>query len=221
MEKYKKIITLTGMLVVILALTGCLNNSSPEEKIYDTLEEVAALEEDFQKQQEPLQKLEEEDNELYGKIIQLGMKEIEEIQSLSNDAIKGIEERQALMKKEKEAIDKAKEHFKDLNGHINDLEDSSLKAEANELKDTMTKRYDEYDELYKHYTKSLTQENELYTLFKKEDVTKEDLQEQIEKINETYNSLMNSNKKFNDLTNEYNEQKIAFYKSAKLDVDTE
>lgn len=125
------------------------------------------------------------------------------------------------MKKEKEAIDKAKEHFKDLNGHINDLEDSSLKAEANELKDTMTKRYDEYDELYKHYTKSLTQENELYTLFKKEDVTKEDLQEQIEKINETYNSLMNSNKKFNDLTNEYNELKIAFYKSAKLDVDTE
>ncbi len=221
MEKYKKLITLAGILVVIIGLSGCLNNSSPEEKIYETLEEVAALEEDFQKQQEPLQKLEEEDNELYGKIIQLGMKEIEEIQSLSNDAIEGIEERKELMKKEKAAISEAKDRFKDFNDQIKDLEDESLKTKANELNDTMTNRYDEYDELYKHYTKSLTQENELYTLLKKEDVTKDELQKQIEAINETYNSLMTSNDKFNDLTNEYNEQKITFYKSAKLDVYTE
>ncbi len=220
MEKYKKLITLAGILVVIIGLSGCLNNSSPEEKIYETLEEVAALEEDFQKQQEPLQKLEEEDNELYGKIIQLGMKEIEEIQSLSNDAIEGIEERKELMKKEKAAISEAKDRFKDFNDQIKDLEDESLKTKANELNDTMTNRYDEYDELYKHYSKSLTQENELYTLLKKEDVTKDELQKQIEAINETYNSLMTSNDKFNDLTNEYNEQKITFYKSAKLDVDT-
>ena len=221
MEKNKKYYTLAGLLILVLGLTGCLNNGTPEEKIYETLEEVASMEEDFKKQQEPLQKLEEEDNELYGKIIQLGMKELEEIQSLSNDAIEGIEERKELMEKEKEAIDKAKERFKDVEDQIEELEDASLKAKANELKEIMTNRFDEYDELYKHYTTSLTHENELYTLFKKEDVAKEELEEKIESINKTYNSLMDSNKAFNDLTNEYNEKKIAFYKDAKLDVDVE
>ena len=221
MKKTKKYYTVAGLFLLVLGLSGCLNNGTPEEKIYDTLEEVASLEEDFKKQQEPLQKLEEEDNELYGKIIQLGMKELEEIQSLSNDAIEGIEERKELMKKEKEAIEKARERFKDAEGQIEELEDAGLKTKANELKEIMTSRYDEYDKLYKNYTASLTLENELYTLFKKEDVTKDELEEKIDSINQTYTSLMSSNKAFNDLTNEYNEKKIAFYKDANLDVDVE
>ena len=202
-----------------LSLTGCLNSATPEENIYETLEEVAALEEDFKKQQEPLQKLEEEDNELYSKIVQLGMKEIDEVKSLSNDAIKGIENREELMKKEKVAIDEAKERFQDVDAQIEELEDNSLKAKADELKGIMTNRFEEYDHLYKLYTTSLTLEIDLYTLFKKEDVTKEELERKIEAINQTYTSLMESNTKFNDLTNEYNEKKIAFYKDAKLDVD--
>lgn len=217
----KKFYILSGVFVLMIGLTGCLNKSTPEENIYETLEEVASIEKDFEKQQKPLQKLEEEDNELYGKIIKLGMKEMDEIQSLSNDAIKGIEKRQELMEKEKASIDKAKERFKDFDEQIEELEDASLQTEAKSLKDIMTSRFDEYDQLYKYYTKSLTQENELYTLFTKEDVTKEELEEKIKSINETYLSLMNSNQTFNDLTNEYNEKKIAFYKSAKLDVDSD
>lgn len=221
MGKNKKYFTLAGLLILIVGLTGCLNNSSPEEKIYDTLEEVASLEKDFKEQQEPLQKLEEEDNEIYGKIIQLGMKELDEIQAMSNDAIKGIEKRKELMEKEKTAIDKAKERFKDVDGQIKELEDTSLQTEANNLKEIMTNRFDVYDELYNHYTTSLKQETELYELFKEKDAAKEDLEAKIEEINKTYDSLMESNKKFNELTNEYNEEKIAFYKNAKLDVDVE
>ena len=221
MEINKKYFTLAGLLILIIGLTGCLNNSSPEEKIYDTLEEVASLEKDFKEQQEPLQKLEEEDNEIYGKIIQLGMKELEEIQALSNDAIEGIEERKELMEKEKAAINKAKERFKDIDGQIKELEDTSLQTEANNLKEIMTNRFDAYDELYNNYTTSLEQETKLYELFKEKDAEKEDLEAKIEEINKTYNSLMDSNKRFNELTNEYNEEKIAFYKNAKLDVDVE
>ena len=221
MEINKKYFTLAGLLILIVGLTGCLNNSSPEEKIYDTLEEVASLEKDFKEQQEPLQKLEEEDNEIYGKIIQLGMKELEEIQALSNDAIEGIEERKELMEKEKAAINKAKERFKDIDGQIKELEDTSLQTEANNLKEIMTNRFDAYDELYNNYTTSLEQETKLYELFKEKDAEKEDLEAKIEEINKTYNSLMDSNKRFNELTNEYNEEKIAFYKNAKLDVDVE
>ena len=219
MWKTKKLYIITGLFTVLFGLTGCLNSSTPEEKIYDTLEEVASLEEDFKKQQEPLQKLEEEDNTLYSKIVQLGMKEIEEIQSLSNDAIKGIEDRKELMKKEKAAIDEAEKRFKDFESQVEELEDASLKSKAKELQEIMTKRYDAYDDLYKQYTTSLSLENELYTLFKKEDVTKEELEEKIESINQTYNSLTESNTIFNDLTNEYNEKKISFYQEAKLDVD--
>ena len=221
MGKNKRYFTLAGLLILIVGLTGCLNNSSPEEKIYDTLEEVASLEKDFKEQQEPLQKLEEEDNEIYGKIIQLGMKELEEIQALSNDAIEGIEKRKDLMEKEKAAINNAKERFKDVDGQIKELEDTSLQTEANNLKEIMTNRFDAYDELHNHYTTSLKQETELYELFKEKDAAKEDLEAKIEEINKTYNSLMDSNKRFNELTNEYNEEKIAFYKNAKLDVDVE
>ena len=119
------------------------------------------------------------------------------------------------------AIDKAKERFKDVDGQIKELEDTSLQTEANNLKEIMTNRFDVYDELYNHYTTSLKQETELYELFKEKDAAKEDLEAKIEEINKTYDSLMESNKKFNELTNEYNEEKIAFYKNAKLDVDVE
>ena len=202
MGKNKRYFTLAGLLILIVGLTGCLNNSSPEEKIYDTLEEVASLEKDFKEQQEPLQKLEEEDNEIYGKIIQLGMKELEEIQALSNDAIEGIEKRKDLMEKEKAAINNAKERFKDIDGQIKELEDTSLQTEANNLKEIRTNRFDAYDELHNYYTTSLKQETELYELFKEKDAAKEDLEAKIEEINKTYNSLMDSNKRFNELTNE-------------------
>jgi membrane protein insertase Oxa1/YidC/SpoIIIJ len=48
-----------------------------------------------------------------------------------------------------------------------------------------------------------------------------ELQDQIEKINKTYEEVIEVNQLFNDSTNQYNQEKMEFYKQSKLDVEFE
>ena len=206
--------------VLAVAIAGC-SSKTPEEESYDLLEELASIEQGYEEQHEPLQKLEAEDNEIYAQIIELGMKEMDEIKTLSDEAITGIEEREELMKKEKESINESRERFGDFDGLIEELSDKKAQTEAAALQKIMKQRYDDYDQLYDLYLASLAEEKKLYELFKDEKATKEQFETQIESVNKTYTELSEANAQFNEQTEKYNNKKISFYNLAGIEVDSE
>ncbi|KMY45139.1 hypothetical protein AC622_13630 [Bacillus sp. FJAT-27916] len=206
--------------VLAVAIAGC-SSKTPEEESYDLLEELASIEQGYEEQHEPLQKLEAEDNEIYAQIIELGMKEMDEIKTLSDEAITGIEEREELMKKEKESINESRERFGDFDGLIEELSDKKAQTEAAALQKIMKQRYDDYDQLYDLYLASLAEEKKLYELFKDEKATKDQFETQIESVNKTYTELSEANAQFNEQTEKYNNKKISFYNLAGIEVDSE
>lgn len=219
MTGHKRFSVLLFVMTLALAVAGC-SNKSPEEKSYDLLEELVSIEKGYEEQHEPLQKLEAEDNEIYGQIIELGMKEMDEIISLSNDAIDGIKKREELMIQEKESINQSRERFSEFDEIIEEISDEKAKEEASQLQDIMEKRYEGYDKLYDLYLSSLAEEQKLYELFKDESATEDQLKTQIEQVNKAYTALAEANDQYNELTENYNNKKISFYDLAGIEVES-
>lgn len=203
----------------IVFLTGCFNSTTPQQEIYEVLETVVAKEEPFEKQQDPLVELEKNENELYNKIISLGMKEYDQIVKLSDEALAAAEKRKVHMEKEEESIQASKEEFKKVDPLIDKLEDGEMKKTAEQLYDTMMTRYKIHDEIHTNYIQGLKYDEELYKLFQKKDVSATELENQIKKVNESYKLVLEANEKFNEQTKKYNDQKVKFYQSAGIEIE--
>lgn len=204
----------------ILLLSGCFNKLTPVEKIYNVLEKVVSTENVFKEQQEPLVELEQQEKEIYDKIISLGMKEFNEINRLSDQATAIVDKRRDHMNKEQQSIAASQKEFNKILPLINEIEESALKEKAEKLYDTMTERYKIHDELYQHYLEGVKLDKELYLMFKKEDLQLEQLDTQITKINEIYAKILEENEEFNKKTKEYNDAKLSFYKESGLKIET-
>lgn len=220
MNKLKKIF-LTVVIIALFVLTGCFNRQTPEEKIYEILENVVKLEEVFEDQQKPLLDLENEEKALYDQIISLGMKEYDKIVELSNKAIEIVDKRKELMEKENNSILSAKEAFVKIEPIISEIEDDKTKKLGEKLYDTMMKRYEAHEQLFEKYMEGLSNDRKLYEMLKNKEMSMKELQDQIEKINKTYEEVIEVNQLFNDSTNQYNQEKMEFYKQSKLDVEFE
>ncbi|RIW29490.1 hypothetical protein D3H55_18800 [Bacillus salacetis] len=218
MYKLRGVLAAAG---VTFLLTGCMGGSTPQEMVYDTLEDTVKKEEKLKETQEPLTKLEQEEQKLFDQAIGLSMKEIDEVRKLADKALENVSEREALIKAETDAMEEAKEAFKEAEASIEEIEDEKLRKEAEELSALMNKRFEAHASMADSYLKSLSSDKELYEMLKKEDLTMEDLQAQIGKINENYKSTMDFNKTYNQLTEEVNSSKLSFYENAEIEVNTE
>ncbi|HEU5138507.1 MAG TPA: YkyA family protein [Bacillales bacterium] len=212
-----------GRIVVILTvfsfvLAGCTFGSKPGEEMYDHLEKAAGIEQGFVDYQKKLIQKEKKEQELYGKIIKLSMKEYDQIVSLSKQAADLADQRKQLIQKEKEVLDKAYEEFVKVKPLAKKIKDEKLAQKANALIETMNKRHETYGKLYESYISSIELDQELYQMLQKKDLKPGDLQKQIDKINNKYEEVNQAKEKFNQYTEQYNEAKKAFYKAADLDV---
>ncbi|MGR3763694.1 YkyA family protein [Rossellomorea sp. NS-SX7] len=203
----------------IFILMGCIGGASPQENIYDVLEETVAKEDQYVEVQKPLQGLEKKEKEIYGEIMNLGMKEFDKIVKLSDDALKNISERTEYIEKERKAMKEAKETFSDLDGFISELEDDKLKSEAGKLEMTMKERYKLHEELTDSYLHALSQDKKLYELFKKKELTMEELEKQITSINDAYDKTIKLNEEYNTKTEQFNKLKQGFYSTAGIEVE--
>ncbi|WP_026905970.1 YkyA family protein [Paucisalibacillus globulus] len=203
-------------LVTVLLLAGCGN--SPETQIYNHLEAAVQLEDNFQKQQDGITKLEQEEQGLYKEIIELGIEEMDKIQELTNKAIASIEERSEKIKLEKESLDASREEFEKSEDLIKEIKDEEVKEKALSMYEAMINRFEAYETLNKTYNESLTLEKELYEKFLQEALEEEELQAHIEKVNLKYQEVIKANDTFNKLTMDYNELKKSFYETAEINV---
>lgn len=201
-----------------VGLTAC-NNASPEEQVYNHLEETVSLESGYVEQQESLTDLEKKEQDLYNEILQLGTDELDQIKSKSKEAIDLIEQRKDALAKEKESLDEAQAEFEEVDSIIDELESDDAKQKAQTLYDTMEARYSAYDKLHEAYAKALDEDNTLYDMFQQDDITQDELTSQIEKINAGYEEIKTANEEFNTQTEAFNEQKQQFYEAAGLNVE--
>jgi hypothetical protein len=213
---------LTILFITLAAfLAGCMNRPDPAEQLYEKLEKIVEIEQQFEEQQEPLVKLEQEEKELYARLIELNMDQHDEIVELADEAIVIADKRKEHIDKEKQSIKESREEFSGVEEIAGNLEDPELKTQASQLQQLMMERYSIHDELYKSYTEGLSYDKDLYQLLKDKDLTIETLEEQIKKVNAAYDEVLAANDRFNEKTDQYNEAKLSFYKAAGLNVATE
>lgn len=209
------------MMAGVLSLTGCMDRQSPEEKMFEELEKVVSIEKVFEDQQDPLVELEKQEKKIYEQIISLGMKEYDQIVKLADEALQIADKRSEHIEKEKESIKESQKEFENVAGIIEEIEDPELKKQAKELQGTMKERYEIHDQLYINYKKGLQYDKELYEMLKDKELSFEKLEEQINKVNKVYETVLKNNQEFNDKTDQYNKEKMAFYKKAGIEVNTE
>lgn len=218
---FKKISLAIIMIAGVFSLAGCLDKQSPEEKMFEALEKVVSIEKGFEDQQDPLVELEKKEKEIYEQIISLGMKEYDQIVKLADEALAIADKRDEHIEKEKESIDESEKEFGNVEGIIDEIEEADLKKQATELQATMKERYAIHEKLYKNYKQGLQYDKELYEMLKDKELSFEKLEEQINKVNEVYETVLNNNQEFNDKTDQYNKEKMNFYKNAGIEVSSE
>ncbi|WP_100373365.1 YkyA family protein [Bacillus sp. FJAT-45037] len=205
-----------GFVVATSVLVGCGNSAT--ETMYEHLEKAVELEEPFAEQQQLIHEAEENEYQLYEKIIALGVDEIEEVSELANQALESIAMREELIQTEKESLNESKEEFEQVDSVVSELDREELKELADRLKAEMTKRYASYEELYAEYIKAIEEDQTLFEMLKDETLTMEDLQGQIDRVNDQYEIVHEKKETFNSYTQTYNETKRTFYEEAELDV---
>ncbi|MDQ0414812.1 YkyA family protein [Mesobacillus stamsii] len=221
MSLFRKISFAMIMIASFLSLAGCLNKQSPEEKMFVELEKVVSIEKTFEDQQNPLVELETKEKEIYEKIISLGMKEYDQIVKLADEALANADKRAEHIDKEKESIEESRKEFRNIDKILEEIKDTGVKQQANELRTTMIKRYEIHDDLYKNYKLGLQYDKELYEMLKDKELSFENLEKQVNKVNGIYETVLKDNQEFNDQTDQYNKEKLAFYEKAGIEVSPE
>lgn len=221
MSIIRRLFIVISCTIFISILSGCMNKQNPVEKMYETLEKVVISEKVFEEQQDPLVRLENEEQTIYEKIISLGMKESNEIASLADEAITIIDKKREHLEKEQESLKASKVEFETISPFIEELKEPELKDTAQKLYNIMLERYNAYEELHQQYMTALQLDQELYSMFKQESAQLDKLQDQIEKINDKYKEVLQSSEQFNDKTKEYNDMKLSFYKQSGMDINVD
>ncbi|WP_188205653.1 YkyA family protein [Alkalibacillus aidingensis] len=205
--------------LTIMMLAACTDpHNQAAESMYEHLEASVELESEFHEAQSELVELEQQENDLYLEMIEVNMDELDEIEETADQALSIVEERRQLMEVEMDSIDAAKEEFDEIEGYLDDLNESAGEV-ANDMISTKEDRYQAFVELYESYQTSLDRDEELYNMLKDEDLEKETLDEQVELVNESYDEISAAQETFNEYTNEFNDLKRQFYEAAELEVE--
>ncbi|MDF2855611.1 MAG: Cell-wall binding lipoprotein YkyA [Neobacillus sp.] len=204
----------------VLLLSGCMNQETPIEKMYQVLEEVVSAESVFEEQQDPLVTLEKSEKDIYNQIMAIGMKNHNEVVRLSNEALTMVGKREEHLQKEKESLRLAKKKFEQVADIKERIDDGNSKKLADELYKIMMQRYDAHDQLADEYSKALINDKELYTILKNKDLSFELLEEKITDLNQRYMKVSEANDEFNKLTKQYNDKKLSFYKESGLKLES-
>lgn len=211
----------TALLVIsllLLLLVSCSSSNSIEEQIYNIFEKTAVNEQPFVEQQDKILSLEKEENEIFNKIIELGMKEQQQIIDLAEQAITINEQRHDLINNEIDTLASSAEEFNKVIDLVTKIEDETMKEIVTNLIDVMLARYELHETLSTHYLNGLRADQQLYKLLQKESVTITEIEEKIVEINKEYESVISINEQFNKKTDQFNNEKLTFYEKAGFQI---
>ena len=213
LEKRKKTYGLVIiMIAALLALQGCSNQNN-RDKAFTYLEKSASQESGFNDQQNPLIEEEKAEQGLYEKIMDLDITKYDQIKEYSDQALKHIDAREKIMKKEKVSIDKAYNTYKEAEPYIKKIDNKEAKSHAEKMMANMDKRYKAFQDLYNTYMNSIHYDRDLFKMLEDKNLTKDTLEKHLTKVNDAYKKIDEQKDRFNRLTDSFNDEKKQFYKT--------
>jgi len=213
--KYGKV-AVVGALSVGL-LSGCFGEK-PEENLYTAFETAATQEKSLADDTKKLEQLEKQGQELYSQILQEGKEHNEAVTKKIEEATANVDEREKVLKNEKEQLEKAQKETKSVQSNIEKLEDKKLQKQAKTVEESYENRYDAFQKMNENYTKALATEKELYEKLKVKETKLKEIGEKVKAVNELNVEAQKSKEQFNKYTKEYNDSKLVFYKDAEIKI---
>ncbi|MGF2714358.1 YkyA family protein [Bacillus cereus] len=211
--KYGKL-AVVGALSVGL-LSGCFGEK-PEENLYTAFETAATQEKSLADDTKKLEQLEKQGQELYSQILQEGKEHNEAVTKKIEEATANVNEREKVLKNEKELLEKAQKETKSVQSNIEKLEDKKLQKQAKAVEESYKNRYAAFQKMNEDYTKALANEKELYEKLKVKETKLKEIGEKVKTVNELNVEAQKAKEQFNKHTKEYNDSKLAFYKDAQI-----
>ncbi|EEK73587.1 hypothetical protein bcere0007_18490 [Bacillus mycoides] len=213
--KYGKV-AVVGALSVGL-LSGCFGEK-PEENLYTAFETAATQEKSLADDTKKLEQLEKQGQELYSQILQEGKEHNEAVTKKIEEATANVNEREKVLKNEKELLEKAQKETKSVQSNIEKIEDKKLQKQAKAVEESYKNRYAAFQKMNEDYTKALANEKELYEKLKVKETKLKEIGEKVKTVNELNVEAQKAKEQFNKHTKEYNDSKLAFYKDAQIKI---
>lgn len=213
--KYGKV-AVVGALSVGL-LSGCFGEK-PEENLHTAFEAAATQEKSLVEDTKKLEQLEKQGQELYSQILQEGKEHNEAVTKKIEQATTNVDEREKVLKNERELLEKAQKETKSVQSNIEKLEDKKLQKQAKAVEESYKNRYDAFQKMNENYTKALATEKELYEKLKVKETKLKEIGENVKTVNELNVETQKAKEQFNKHTKEYNDNKLAFYKDAQIKI---
>jgi chromosome segregation ATPase len=212
---YRKIALVGGLLIAVLS--GCIGEK-PTENLYVAFENAAKQEKALFDDAKKLEDLETQGQELYTQIIKEGKEHNEAVLQKIEQAIANVDEREKVLENEKDALGKAQKETKSVQSYVDKIEDKKLQKQAKKIEESYENRYEAFQKMNESYTKSLTIEKDLYGKLKDKETQLKEIGEKVKAVNTLNGEIQKEKEKFNQYTEEYNEEKLAFYKDAKIKI---
>ncbi|EEM06683.1 YkyA family protein [Bacillus pseudomycoides] len=198
-------------------LGGCLG-AKPEDQLYVAFENAANQEKALFDNVKTFEQLETKEQELYNQIIQEGKEQNEGVIQKIEQAIATVNEREKLVKDEKDVLEKAQKETASVHSYIDKIEDKKLKNQAEKVEEVYKNRYEVFQKINNSYKEELIAEKELYEKLKGKETKLKEIGEKVKTINTLNEETLKEKEKFNQYTKEYNEGKLKFYEDAKIKI---
>ncbi|WP_439743018.1 YkyA family protein [Bacillus pseudomycoides] len=212
---YRNLAFITALSVTLLS--GCLGQK-PEEKLYMAFESATKQEKTLSEDTKKLATLEKQGLELYNQITLEGKENNQVVKGKLDQAVTNIHDRKKVLEKGKATLENAQNEVKSVDNYIKKLEDKKLQEQAEKVQDMYKNRAESFKKLHDDYEKSLQLEQELYKMLQAKDEKLKSITEKVKMINQSYEQIHSDQDRFNKYTNEYNQNKLAFYKQANIKV---
>jgi hypothetical protein len=196
-------------------LGGCLG-AQPEEELYVAFENAANQEKTLFDNVNKLEQLETKGQELYDQIVQEGKEHNEAVIPKIEQAVTNVDEREIVLKSEKDALEKAQKETTSVHNYIDKIEDKKLQKQAKKVEEVYKNRYEVFQKMDKIYKESLITEKELYEKLQDKETKLKEISEKVKAVNTLNKETLKEKAKFNQYTKDYNERKLRFYKDAKI-----
>jgi len=186
-------------------LGGCLG-AKPEDQLYVAFENAANQEKALFDNVKTFEQLETKEQELYNQIIQEGKEQNEGVIQKIEQAIATVNEREKLVKDEKDVLEKAQKETASVHSYIDKIEDKRLKNQAEKVEEVYKNRYEVFQKINNSYKEELIAEKELYEKLKGKETKLKEIGEKVKTINTLNEETLKEKEKFNQYTKEYNEE---------------
>ncbi|WP_165350702.1 YkyA family protein [Ectobacillus funiculus] len=213
---YKKIALSTALLLCLLS--GCFG-PKPEEEVYAVFEDAVKQEKNLFEEAKALTALEQKNAQLYDSILQGGQEDSDQVKGTVEQALQGLKERTNILAKEQTALEKARSKMKEADQHIRKIEDKKLRKQAEKVVSLYEERFTAFVHMHEAYGKALASEEKLYGMLQTKTEKLKTITDQVQEVNGLYADMRTNNEAFNQLTQQYNQEKVRFYKQANFRIE--